>query len=1124
MSKTDQTVNASNASPGDREQDQTKSCVCCEESESFDNCVQCDECHGWWHYTCAEETASVKDRSFVCAHCVPLSVCSQTTTSSVRAARLALKKQQLEEQQAMEQRHLTEKYKLLEEELKEAEETGSNRSRISLGISKKSSLEKVKQWQQKCADQSEGARGYTLAKQSADPVAVPQIVQIGPHDEKKADGSETDAVLAKQQSKVVANEPTFGAQAAVQQQPNIIVTDGRQECSFGSPPWNSTARPFSRRDANVVQRNQQQKSGAIPKTTAKLQEVALQPGKPDPKVSPVAPEGKPLHNPINNTPAHPLYENSLQHIVKQFGSLAPSATVSSFDASMHPLATNILPSFGTSVGIPPPANPILSSGLAPPPAGLPNISHPPTANPISFGLVPPHLRLPNVGPPPQANPVLSIGSVSAPLGLSLVNQFTPSPSQLAARQVMSRDLPTFSGDPADWPIFISSFMNSSLACGYNSAENLARLQRCLKGGAYESVKSRLLLPESVPQVIDTLRLLYGRPELLISALLQKVRSVPAPKAEKLETIIDFGMAVRSLCDHLEAAGQQEHLCNPTLLMELVEKLPAHTKMQWADHIQRHAVVNLKVFGDFMLGVVTSISRVTMYVGGGNSQQKSKHKGAVNAHTSEAETVRETVREKERTCVCCKKPGHRLSECTAFKSYTVDNRWKFTQNNGLCRSCLNAHGRRSCRNATQCVYEGCQFRHHPLLHSNRHNNNGRSTPGMVTVQNHTHRQFKQILLFRIIPVIISGPRATIETFAFLDDGSDLSLIESDLIEQLGIEGWKNPLCLKWTGNVTRVESESKQVRIMISGTGGQQQFALNDVRTVKALTLPEQSLDYGEISQRYRYLQGLPIVGYEKAVPRLLIGVNNARLTVPLQIREGGQSEPIAVKTRLGWCLFGGRGKETPHSLNFHTCECSSDQDLHNAVKDYFAMENIGVTSSVVLESEEDKRAKTIMEQTTARVGEQFETGLLWKYNDIEFPDNYSMAVKRFECLERRMSREPELAANLKNQIAEYQLKGYAHIATKEELAQADPKRVWYLPLGVVTNPRKPGKVRLIWDAAAKVDGISLNSMLLKGPDQLTSLPAVLSRFRQFKVAVSADIKDQIVTHSASCSEATRQIP
>lgn len=47
----------------------------------------------------------------------------------------------------------------------------------------------------------------------------------------------------------------------------------------------------------------------------------------------------------------------------------------------------------------------------------------------------------------------------------------------------------------------------------------------------------------------------------------------------------------------------------------------------------------------------------------------------------------------------------------------------------------------------------------------------------------------------------------------------------------------------------------------------------------------------------------------------------------------------------------------------------------------------------------------------------------------------------------------------------------------------------------------------MWDAAVSMAGTSLNSVLMKGPDQLTSLPSVLYKFREHPVAICGDIAE-----------------
>lgn len=124
-----------------------------------------------------------------------------------------------------------------------------------------------------------------------------------------------------------------------------------------------------------------------------------------------------------------------------------------------------------------------------------------------------------------------------------------------------------------------------------------------------------------------------------------------------------------------------------------------------------------------------------------------------------------------------------------------------------------------------------------------------------------------------------------------------------------------------------------------------------------------------------------------------------------------------------------------------------------------------------MESVIERRERRLLESTTKNVGEHYETGLLWKYDEVVLPNSLPMAKRRWLCLEKRMQMDADLEKNLVDRMRDYARKGYARKLTLEE-SKLKTSRTWYLPVFSVTNPNRPGKIRMVWDAAAKVSKVS----------------------------------------------------
>ncbi|XP_055590152.1 uncharacterized protein LOC129742295 [Uranotaenia lowii] len=689
----------------------------------------------------------------------------------------------------------------------------------------------------------------------------------------------------------------------------------------------------------------------------------------------------------------------------------------------------------------------------------------------------------------------------------------PTQGQLAARQSCSKQLPIFKGEAELWPIFISSYESTTKACGFTNLDNLKRLQDCLQGDALEAVRSRLILPELVPSVIQDLRDLFGKPETLLKVLILKLRQARPPRMDRLDTFIHFGMTVKQLCDHLEAANFKDHLNNPMLVEECVDKLPQNYQIEWIRLKREQRGQGFRFFADFMNSIVadvcelnqlSSIKLIDSSSRFGKDKQKKKEYFHLHNDLPSRPDVSHNAKvstQNEKPCFDCRRTDHKIRYCEDFKKRSVSERFRIVEKNKLCRICLNNHGKSRCNFRLRCNVGNCGGDHHSLLHR------AEEIVQLHEISCNAERNTNLSVIFRMMTVTLYAGSKSMRVLAFFDEGSSGTLIEDSIIKKLAIDGEPEPLIVTWTGNIKRYENSSKRVSMMISSCNSDEKFLLEDARTVAELVLPRQGVKSEEIKRQFKYLEKVPISDYSPSEPKLMIGLNNLHLFAPIESRIGQQGEPICVRSKLGWSVYGPRNPTTNVMVNIHTMQPMSNEQLHDAMRNQYFVEESAPTAGLP-ESDENRRARELMQATTVRVGDSFETGLLWRDDGPHnFPDSYPMAMRRLTSLERKLNKDPALKRKVDQQIEEYQLKNYAHKAAPNELLEAEITSTWYLPLNVVLNPRKPGKVRLVWDAAAAVNGTSLNSKLLKGPDLLASLPAVIQRFRQKLIGFGGDIKE-----------------
>lgn len=444
--------------------------------------VACNQCRRWYHSACAGGTGEIADGSWSCVACILSSsgpAKSVISTSSTRSTRVRLELLRLEELQKTKEKHMIERQereRLREERVqKEKEELAQKyidekyalllsetledgASSVRSRNSRQKSLDKVNDWIE--ARHQENSCAETMLGDSILSFRLPLAAE---NQNRLHHGTPLSSLGAKV---VTISEST----------PNRNLMEPIAEHSL---PTSTTTQP-------------------LPPPPALVTTVSVTPEQPNKKLHAPTSDSQLLQSSTSVGLPTPLVQSRQVTSAMFTPGVAMSSTPATFSiVPPRPVATWMGPPMPES------SSALPSVPVHGPMTGQPHLhrSHETQTSRLppwqSYQSLPSHSRLPM-------------------LNESVLGQYQ---QQMAARQVVPRELPVFTGNPEDWPIFISSYCNSTLMCGYTDAENLMRLQKCLRGNAMDAVRSNLLLPSSVPQVMDTLETLFGNPERLIQSLL-----------------------------------------------------------------------------------------------------------------------------------------------------------------------------------------------------------------------------------------------------------------------------------------------------------------------------------------------------------------------------------------------------------------------------------------------------------------------------------------------------------------------------------------------------------------------------------------------------------------------------
>ena len=590
--------------------------------------------------------------------------------------------------------------------------------------------------------------------------------------------------------------------------------------------------------------------------------------------------------------------------------------------------------------------------------------------------------------------------------------------------------------------------------------------------------------------------------------------------DDLDSFEDLAFYLLRCSNHLESLSIGNQLNNPKEIMNIVMKLPYRVRDGWRRITGRIQGEGKQVmFEDLVTFVREEVGIRKQPIFGAISGENSpvakvpqQAKRTMNSRTDTEQQGSEemvTDHQKLEPCPCCKKDNHDLSSCHFFKTKTYEEKVDFIKINGICFGCLKAtsHLSKQCLNRLEC--ERCHRLHPTVLHRpsystervNHESGNNQSVSRAIQGEE-VGRSGKFFVKCPIVAARLRNPLNDKEQIVnvALDTHSTDCWISPSVVDSMELE---TESC---TTYLTTMHEENRRVEARFV-----RNLIIGDIDNNKQTEIPrifmkrdgcwpfskDEAPTYEDISEQ-SHLRELPFQFIDADVG-VLIGLNMPGLLRPLQVIEGSFDQPYATRHWLGWALNGPTSRIRPATTCNRTIASINDieENLEKLFSKDFVEETNELSSSIKERTWISKVESSIRKTTDGHI----EIGLPIRDDAPKLVSNRHQAERSIKYLKSRFDKDPKYYEDYRKCMETMIKENFVEIVPKED----SNEQCWYITHHGVYHKQK-NKFRVVFNCSLKYHGVSLNDMLLQGPDLTNNLVGVLMRFRKLGVAVVGDIE------------------